>query len=104
LKRLFVQIAFETKTSIFDMKFPFDGALHMTNVCRDGECQRRIYDIDDAIRHEQNVWSIILKSSQDLNDVNHALHFCEIFRLEARVKIDSRGIEVLVRDDFIRLL
>ncbi|KXH77037.1 MAG: hypothetical protein AM326_01855 [Candidatus Thorarchaeota archaeon SMTZ-45] len=76
----------------------------MTEACRDDACQRRIQDIDNAIRHEKNVWSIILKSSQDLNDVNHALRFCEVFRLEAKVRIDSRGLEVLVRDDFIRLL
>lgn len=76
----------------------------MTKACRDAECQRRIQDIDSAIRHENNVWSVILKSSQDLNDVNHALRFCEVFRLEAKVKIDSRGLEVLVRDDLIRLL
>jgi hypothetical protein len=76
----------------------------MTNACRNGECQRRIQDIDDAIWHEKKVWSIILKSSQNLNDVNHALRFCEVFRLEAKVKIDSKGLEVLVRDDFIRFL
>ncbi|MFX0056168.1 MAG: hypothetical protein ACFFAD_14665 [Candidatus Hermodarchaeota archaeon] len=75
----------------------------MTNACRDGECRRRIQDIDNAIRHEKHVWSIILESSQDLDDVNHALRFCEVFRLEAKVMIDSRGLEVLVRDDFIRL-
>jgi hypothetical protein len=97
-------MALETKTSIFSIKFQFDGALHMTKACRNGECQRRIQDLDSAIRHESNVWSVILKSSQDLNDVNHALRFCEIFRLEAKVKIDSRGLEVVVRDDFIRLL
>ncbi|MHA2142680.1 MAG: hypothetical protein ACXADF_14750 [Candidatus Thorarchaeota archaeon] len=61
-------------------------------------------DIDDAIRHERNIWSVMLKSSQDLDDVNHALRFCEVFRLEAKVEVDSNGLEVLVRDDFIRLL
>ncbi|MHA1926667.1 MAG: hypothetical protein ACW974_12180 [Candidatus Thorarchaeota archaeon] len=76
----------------------------MTEACRDDECRRRIQDIDNAIRYEKNVWSVILKSSQALDDVNHALRFCEVFRLEAKVKIDSRGLEVLVRDDFIRLL
>ncbi|MHA2301026.1 MAG: hypothetical protein ACXACD_08720 [Candidatus Thorarchaeota archaeon] len=76
----------------------------MTEACRDDECRRRIQDFDNAIRYEKNVWSVILKSSQDLDDVNHALRFCEVFRLEAKVKIDSRGLEVLVRDDFIRLL
>jgi hypothetical protein len=76
----------------------------MTNVCREGECHRTIQDIDNAIWHERNVWSVLLKSSQDLNDVNHALRFCEVFRLEAKVKIDSRGLEVLVRDDFFRIL
>lgn len=75
----------------------------MTEACRNGECQRRIQDMDNAIRHEQNIWSIILESSQDLDDVNHALRFCEVFRLEAKVKIDSRGLEVLVRDGLIRL-
>lgn len=75
----------------------------MTKACRNGECHRRIQDIDSAIRHEENTWSIMLKSTQDLNDVNHALRFCEVFRLEAKVTIDSRGLEVLVRDDFIRL-
>lgn len=76
----------------------------MTETCRDSKCRRMIQDIDSAIRHESNAWSIILRSSQNLNDVNYALRFCEVFRLEAKVKIDSRGIEVLVRDDFIRLL
>ena len=74
----------------------------MINACRDGKCQRMIQDIEDIINHEKNSWSIVLKSSQDLNDVNHALHFCEVFRLEAKVRIDSQGLEVLVRDDFIR--
>jgi hypothetical protein len=94
----------ETKSSIFDIKFRCRGALHMTKACRDGECQRTIQNIDDAIRHENNTWAILLKSSQDLKDVNLALRFCEVFRLEAKVKIDSRGLEVLARDDFIQLL
>ncbi|MFX1332174.1 MAG: hypothetical protein ACFE9W_11475 [Promethearchaeota archaeon] len=75
----------------------------MTKACRDGECQRRIQDINNAITHGRDSWSIMLKSSQNLDDVNHALRFCEVFRLEAKVKIDSRGLEVLVRDDFIQL-
>jgi hypothetical protein len=85
------------------MKFPLIGALHMPKVCRDGECQHMIQDMDNAIRYEKNAWSIILESSQNLNDVNHALRFCEGFLLEAKVRIDSRGIEVLVRYDFIRV-
>ncbi len=93
-----------TKSDALDRKFPSFGALHMTNICRDDECQCMMQNIDNAIWHEKNVWSIMLKSSQDLTDVNHALLFCELFRLEAKVNIDSRGLEVLVRDDFIRLL
>ncbi len=76
----------------------------MPKVCQDGECQHMIQDMDNSIGYEKSLWSIILESSQDLNDVNLALRFCEVFLLEAKVRIDSRGIEVLVRDDFIRLL
>ncbi|MHA2066162.1 MAG: hypothetical protein ACXABY_17460, partial [Candidatus Thorarchaeota archaeon] len=88
---------------IFELNFLLNGTLHMTSNCQDGRCYRVKQDIDDAIRHEKN-WAVILNSSQDLNDVNHALHFCDVFRLEAKIKIDSKGLEVLVQDDFIRLL
>ncbi|MHA2356540.1 MAG: hypothetical protein ACXADC_15295 [Candidatus Thorarchaeota archaeon] len=93
-----------TKSAILGMNFRFSGTLHMTSSCKDGKCYRMKQDIDDAIRHERNIWSVMLKSSQDLDDVNHALRFCEVFRLEAKVEVDSNGLEVLVRDDFIRLL
>jgi hypothetical protein len=72
--------------------------------CPDGLCKLKIQAVDRAIGHHKNEWSILLNTTKNTKDVEHALRFCELFRLESKVKIDGEGYIVLVRNDLLRLL
>ena len=75
----------------------------MTSDCPDGLCKLKIQAVDRAIGHHKNDWFVLLNSTKNDDDVNHALRFCEIFRLESKVRVNPDGYEVLVRDDLKRL-
>lgn len=72
--------------------------------CPDGLCKTRIQAVDRAIGHHKNEWSVLLNLTRNSKDVEHALRFCELFRLESKVKIETGGYMVLVKNDLIRLL
>ncbi|MHA1943617.1 MAG: hypothetical protein ACW96M_04385 [Candidatus Thorarchaeota archaeon] len=76
----------------------------MTSECTDGFCKRKIQAIDRAIGHQKNEWLVLLNSTKSSVDVAHALHFCEVFQLESKVRINPEGYEVLARDDLKRIL
>jgi hypothetical protein len=76
----------------------------MTSNCPDGLCKLKIQAVDCAIGHHKNEWSILLNSTKNSKDVEHALRFCEMFRLESKVKVETDGYQVLVKNDLIRLL
>ncbi|KXH77064.1 MAG: hypothetical protein AM326_05890 [Candidatus Thorarchaeota archaeon SMTZ-45] len=76
----------------------------MTSDCPDGLCKLKIQAIDRAIGHHKNEWSILLNSSKESKDVEHALRFCKMFHLESKVKIDGEDYIVLVKNELIRLL
>ncbi|MFQ5832601.1 MAG: hypothetical protein ACE5H4_07855 [Candidatus Thorarchaeota archaeon] len=61
-------------------------------------------DFDRAIGDERSQWSFLLRFTKSHEDVANALRFCEVFRLEAKVKVTSEGYKVMVRDDLIRML
>lgn len=72
--------------------------------CPDGLCKLKIQAMDNAIGHTKNEWGVILEPTRESNDVVNALRFCEVFRLEAKVRISTEGYAVLVRDDQFCLL
>ncbi|MGD9395768.1 MAG: hypothetical protein PVJ05_05020 [Candidatus Thorarchaeota archaeon] len=72
--------------------------------CPDGLCKLRIQAVDRAIGHYKNEWSVLLNSTKNSKDVEHALRFCELFKLEPKVKVGKDGYVVLVKSDLIRLL
>ncbi|MGQ4912317.1 MAG: hypothetical protein ACP6KW_09135 [Candidatus Thorarchaeota archaeon] len=71
----------------------------MNNDCPDGTCRLKILEIDRALGHEKNEWAVLLKSSENTEDVNNALRFCEVFHLESKVKVTHEGYTVLFRSD-----
>ncbi len=76
----------------------------MTSNCRDDLCVRKMRDFDRAIGRERSQWNVLLRFTKSHEDVENALRFCEVFRLEAKVKVSSEGYAVMVRDDLIRML
>ena len=78
--------------------------LDMNPDCPDGLCKIKIQAVDRAIGHHKNEWSVLLNSTKNNKDVEHALRFCEMFRLESKVKVESDGYKVLDKNDLIRLL
>jgi hypothetical protein len=75
--------------------------IDMTPDCPDGLCKQKIQAVDHAIGHHKNEWSVLLNSTKNNKDVEHALRFCEMFRLESKVKIETDGYQVLVKNEFI---
>lgn len=78
--------------------------LDMNPDCPDGLCKLKIQALDRAIGHHKNEWSVLLNSTKNSKDVEHALRFCRIFRLESKVKIQDDNYIVLVKNELIRLL
>ncbi|NHJ12895.1 MAG: hypothetical protein EAX95_04425 [Candidatus Thorarchaeota archaeon] len=76
----------------------------MTNGCSDNACNKKVRAIDSAIGYDSTSWSVILEKTDDMKDVENALRFCEVFHLEAKVRVTSEGYRVLIRDELIRLL
>ena len=76
----------------------------MTPDCPNGLCKTKIQAVDRAIGHHKNEWSVLLNFTKNSKDVEHALRFCEIFRLEPKVKIETDGYKVLVKNELVRLL
>ncbi len=74
----------------------------MTSDCPDGYCKQKIQAVDNAIGHKKNDWATLLQKTDNYDDVIHALRFCEIFKLEAKVSVLDEGYEVQVRSDVIR--
>ncbi len=70
----------------------------MTSDCPDGYCKQKIQAIDNAIGHEKNEWSTILYDAKNYDDVTNALRFCEVFKLEARVRVTHDGYKVQFRN------
>ena len=66
--------------------------------CPDGLCKLKIQAIDNAIGHHKNDWRVLLSSTNDTNDLSNALQFCELFRIEAKVNVTSKGCEVLIKN------
>lgn len=78
--------------------------LDMNSDCPDGLCKLKIQAVDRAIGHHKNEWSVLLNSTKNSKDVEHALRFCQIFRLESKVKVHDDNYVVLVKNEIIRLL
>jgi hypothetical protein len=78
--------------------------LDMTNDCPDGLCKTKLQAVDSAIGHHKNEWSVLLNFTRNTKDVEHALRFCERFKLEPKVKVETDGYIVLVKNDLHRLL
>ena len=74
---------------------------HMTSDCPDGYCKQKIQAVDDAIGYKKNEWAILLKETNDYEDVMQALRFCEIFKLEAKVSVLDEGFAVEVKSDVL---
>ena len=71
----------------------------MTTDCPDGYCRQKIRAVDIAIGHDKNEWTTILNETNNYEDVNQALRFCEVFKLEAKVSVTTEGYRVQIRDD-----
>ena len=76
----------------------------MTPDCPDGLCKLKIQAVDRAIGHHKNEWSVLLHLIKNPEDVEHALRFCELFRLESKVKAETDGYVILVKNDLIQLI
>ena len=77
--------------------------LDMNPDCPDGLCKMKIQALDRAIGHHKNEWSVLLNSTKNSKDVEHALRFCEIFRLESKVKEETDGFKVFVKNELARM-
>ncbi len=73
----------------------------MTTDCPDGYCRKKIQAVDNAIGYKKNDWATLLHETNDYADVMHALRFCEIFKLEAKVSVLDDGFAVKVRNEVI---
>ncbi|MDH4213047.1 MAG: hypothetical protein OEV85_03920 [Candidatus Thorarchaeota archaeon] len=71
----------------------------MTTDCPDGYCRQKIQAVDNAIGYTKNEWATLLDGTDNLNDLSKALRFCEVFKLEARVRVSSDGYKVQYRRD-----
>jgi hypothetical protein len=76
----------------------------MTTDCPDGFCKMKIQAVDSAIGHHKNEWAVLLNSTKNSKDIEHALRFCEIFRLESKVKVEKDRYVVLVKNELIQLI
>ena len=76
----------------------------MTHDCPDGLCKTKLQAVDRAIGHHKNEWSVLLNFTRNSKDVEHALRFCELFKLEPKVRVKSDGYVVFVKNDLVRLL
>ena len=74
----------------------------MTTDCPDGYCKQKIQAIDNAIGHKKNEWSTLLNGTLNYVDVSQALRFCEVFHLEPKVSITSKGYVVQFRNELER--
>lgn len=71
----------------------------MTSDCPDGYCRQKIQAVDNAISYKKNGWATLLDETNNYDDVMHALRFCEIFKLEAKVSVLDDGFTVKVRNE-----
>jgi len=76
----------------------------MTSDCPDGLCKQKIQAVDRAIGHHKNEWSVLLYPTKESKDVEHALRFCEMFRIESKVKVEGDEYIVLVKNEMIQHL
>ena len=74
----------------------------MTSDCPDGYCKEKIQAVDNAIGYKKDEWANLLQETSNYDDVMHALKFCEIFKLEAKVTVLDEGFAVKVRNDVIQ--
>jgi len=73
----------------------------MTSDCPDGYCRQKIQAVDNAIGHKKNEWAVLLSGTDNYDDISHALRFCEVFRLEAKVSVTQEGYKVQFRNDLV---
>ncbi|NHI89224.1 MAG: hypothetical protein EAX87_06840 [Candidatus Thorarchaeota archaeon] len=78
--------------------------IDMNTDCIDGLCKQKIQAVDRAIGHHKNEWSVLLKSTKNPKDVEHALRFCQVFHLEPKVKVVNDSYVVLVKNELLSLL
>jgi len=71
----------------------------MTSDCPDGYCKQKIQSVNNAIGYNKYEWATLLQETNSYDDVKHALRFCEIFKLEAKVCILDDGFKVQVRSE-----
>ncbi|MFX0044608.1 MAG: hypothetical protein ACFE8Z_02050 [Candidatus Hermodarchaeota archaeon] len=76
----------------------------MTQDCEDDFCKEKIRAVDQALGCEERRWHTLLNLTKNHQDVTNALRFCEVFQLEAKVKVTDDGFSVLVRDREIKTL
>jgi hypothetical protein len=71
----------------------------MNSDCPDGYCKQKIKAVDKAIGYKRDDWATLLSETSDYKDVMHALKFCEIFKLEAKVCVLDESYVVKVRNE-----
>ena len=76
----------------------------MTSDSPDDLCKAKIQAVEHAIGHHKNEWVVLLNWTKNSDDVAQALRFCEVFQLESKVRVKSKGYEVLVRGDLERIM
>ncbi len=76
----------------------------MTQDCKDSLCKEKIRAVDQALGREEKQWHTLLNLTMDHDEVTNALRFCEVFQLEAKVKVTDAGYSVLVRNREIQTL
>ncbi|UCH04182.1 MAG: hypothetical protein JSW05_11480 [Candidatus Thorarchaeota archaeon] len=76
----------------------------MTQDCNDDFCKEKIRAVDQALGREEEQWHTLLYLTKDHEDLRNALRFCEVFQLEAKVKVTNDGYSVLVRNREIQTL
>jgi len=74
----------------------------MTSDCPDGYCKKKIQAVDNAIGYKNNEWATLLHETGNYDDVMHALRFCEIFKLEAKVSVLDESFAVKVKSEVIQ--
>jgi hypothetical protein len=71
----------------------------LTSDCPDGYCRQKIQAIDNAIGYNKKEWATLLDVTDSPSDVSKALRFCEVLKLEARVRVTTDGYRVQIRKD-----
>ena len=74
----------------------------MTSDCPDGYCRQKIQAVDNAIGYKKHDWATLLQETNNYDDVIHALRFCEIFKLEAKVSVLDDGFAVKVKNEVMQ--